>query len=221
MRYKITSPNAKAYTFKKAKLALSENNPMVPNVFNGKLVYLGFKDHGFQPMIKVIGTSEPIYFFPKDVSEQNDGFDYGVDNMPTTKEASTNQVDSLRQFKNLYPQYSNSTGDNRALGEFTSSEVEEQYKKSGSKLSFGEWIQSEQGKKLVNDSLSLAFSLLNKNNPSNQPTSNTNTPTKQLTEDSDFTILNMKPLTFTLVSVVTIAAIVLAVKYIPKTTKNK
>ncbi|PIZ52156.1 hypothetical protein COY27_01110 [Candidatus Woesearchaeota archaeon CG_4_10_14_0_2_um_filter_33_13] len=220
MKYKKTTPTAKAYTFSKAKLSLPTNEPVVPNVFNGKLVYLAFKDYGFQPMIKVenVQSKEPIYYFPKDVIElKNDGFEYRLDNMPLTRKASSHTAvyEGFEDFKQMYPQYSSVTG------EFTPSQVEDQYKKSGSKLSFGEWIKSEDGKKLVNDSLTLAFALLNKNQQQQQQTGvQTNMNNNELKPEKEFTILKMKPLTFALVSLATIGAIVLAIKYIPKTTKK-
>lgn len=221
MKYKQTTPNAKAYTFTKAKLGLPETNTTVPNVFNGKLVYLGFKDYGFQPMIKVLDTSEPLYFFPKDVSEvEGSAFNYGVNTLPQTSRVANTVDYGFSEMRNTYMQVSDFSGTNTSIGEFNSAEVEEKYKQSGSKLNFGEWIKSDQGKKLVNDSLSLAFSLLNKNNNQNtQPPVNNeqnNTPS-----DKGFTILKMKPLTFTLVAVGTIAAIVLAVKYIPQIKSTK
>ena len=226
MRYKKIIPNAKVYTFTKAKLSLPETNPTVPNVFNGKLVYLGFKDYGFQPMIKVldVDTSESLFFFPKDVMQIdiNENFNYGVNNLPKTTHVKSVIDYGFGEMQELYPQYSAANGTNTQVGEFSASDVEQKYQQSGSKLSFGDWLKSDQGKKLVNDSLTLAFSLLNKNNNNTNTANPTegNNNNNNTHSDKGFEILNMKPLTFALVSIGTITAIVLAIKYIPKITKK-
>lgn len=209
-QYRKINASAKAYNFINAKLALPTNQPKITNLFNGKLVFLGFKNYGFQPMIKVLGTgNEEYFFFPKDVEQTRAATNYNraIVPLPKLTNASPNGGTDMQDFRSTYTQFSNATG------EFSQQEVQNAYQNSGSKMSFNEWIQSEQGKKLVNDSLQLAFQLINKNNPTN----NQALPSQNTDEDNqtqkEFTILKMHPLTFTIVALSTTVIGIIAFSY--------
>lgn len=210
-QYRKINASAKAYNFINAKLALPTNQPKITNLFNGKLVFLGFKNYGFQPMIKVLGTgNEEYFFFPKDVEQTRAATNYNraIVPLPSLTNASPKGGTDMQDFRSTYTQFSNATG------EFSPEDVQSAYKNSGSKMSFNEWIQSEQGKKLVNDSLQLAFQLINKNNPTN----NQALPSQNTDEDNqtqkEFTILKMHPLTFTIVALSTAVIGIIAFSYL-------
>lgn len=209
-QYRKINASAKAYNFINAKLALPTNQPKITNLFNGKLVFLGFKNYGFQPMIKVLGTgNEEYFFFPKDVEQIRAATNYNraIVPLPKLTNASPNGGTDMQDFRSTYTQFSNATG------EFSPEDVQSAYKNSGSKMSFNEWIQSEQGKKLVNDSLQLAFQLINKNNSTNnQGTSYQNTE-EDNEPQKEFTILKMHPLTFTIVALSTAVIGIIAFSY--------
>lgn len=218
-KYRKINASAKAYNFINAKLALPTSQPKIGGMFPGKLVFLGFKNYGFQPMIKVLGTAanEEYFFFPKDVEEIRASTNYNraIVPLPKLTNASPNGGTDMQDFRSTYTQFSNATG------EFSPEDVQSAYKNSGSKMSFNDWIQSDQGKKLVNDSLQLAFQLINKNNlPKNQGTSYQNTE-EDNEPQKEFTILKMHPLTFTILALSTAVIGIIAFSYLSKNKISK
>lgn len=193
MKFQKINSTANAYLFKNATLSLPTQQPAISTIFDGKLVYLGFKDYGFHPMIQVLEkTNEQLYFFPKDVTQKgNDSTNFIAD-----------------------------SNHSNAVGVFSEQQVNQAYQNSGTKFNLGDWLKSEGGKKIVNDSISLGLDLI-RDKAIKNPTQTTPTPGsyQPLPEDdnknkpsTDF----WTPLTIgiTAVSVIVLGAI--AFKYIPK-----
>lgn len=212
--------------------------------FDGLLVFIPMTI-GFQPMIKVLDPrlKNNVYYSTQDVKVDGDSnvemssFDnynwssnrvginyYGLANSNTAPELDT--------YKNDYPQYSSANGDfwKKLLGsaitpeqkeaankieELTPEEMSQAHKTSGSKLSFGDWLKSEQAVGLANNMSALAISLLNKGD--NNSSSNNSSEDSQNSGSSDSPnkkeskILGMHPLTFGVTTVGVLIGIAVAV----------
>jgi hypothetical protein len=83
--------------------------------------------------------------------------------------------------------------------EYTPEELAEKHKKSGSKVSFGDWLKTDNGKSIVSTLSGISSSILNKNGG----TGNKGTGDD---EKKSADIFGMKPLTFALVSIAVIGA---------------
>lgn len=131
--------------------------------------------------------------------------------------ANPNTAPELVTYQNDYPQYSNADGEwwknlmgNKATPEqkeaannreeLTVGEMSAAHEESGSKMSFGDWLKSDQATGLANNMSSLAIAILNKDkggSGSSSPSSTTPSPmdTPYSTPSKESKILGMHPLT--------------------------
>lgn len=198
--------------------------------FFGDLVFIPTVD-GFIPMVKVIDgkLKKDIYYSPKSVYSGGgkNEFSNFINSNPygynfTLENANPNQEDGLSDYSDGYPQYSAADGGlfGRIFGkkitiesisnkDLSKEDVEKLHKSSGSKLSLGDWIKSDDAKSLLNNVSNVALSYLNKGNGGSAPVE-----TKDDYEEpqkSEKTILGMHPLTFGIVSGVTVIVAIVGV----------
>ena len=135
--------------------------------------------------------------------------------------ANVNVAPELDTYKNNYPQYSSANGGflgkifgskkpssvNSNIEEVSQEDLESIHKNSGSKMSFGDWLKTEQAKGLANNAFALGLALVNKGkddegSPSSQPNKkNEEEYDVSTSKDKSNTILGMHPLTFGVVTV--------------------
>lgn len=225
----VSTDNAKAYEFLGTDLGLNKHR-LSPSWgsslqkgrdFNGELVYLKMP-YGYQPMVKVIDSklTTTVYYAPDDVKYINNSEDVNslnfsgqfidASNYPNSSNigyANPLATSDLMAYKNSYPQYSSAEGDNE-LNQSQMNQIKDSSGGAGKK--FMEWLNSKDGKQVVNDSLGLAASLLNKGNDGKVTLSVKNDEEEddkiinESKKDKEFKILWMHPLTFGMVAISTI-----------------
>lgn len=156
------------------------------------------------------------------VAEMATGFSGGIypsryfPNFTPYRHVNPNVLSELTDYSQGYPQYSSVEGSN-FLGnifgkskstndELTEQEMAQLHKSSGSRMSFGDWLKSEQAKDLANKALDLGLAIADKNK--NGGANNSSTTPLKSTQNNEIKspsketkILGMHPLTFGVVAV--------------------